>query len=105
MVDITIFSRLGIKAERAACQWLDPGNVYVVFLEKCPTNSTRYCPLDYQERVVDDMTLELLQRTCHLTSVPPLHSTANHCPNVSMTEFCSGSSLVSFEPSVTISQC
>ncbi|CAF0769901.1 unnamed protein product [Adineta ricciae] len=79
----------GIKAERMACQWLDPGNVYIVFLEKCPSNSTLYCPLDYQERVVDDMMLELLQRTCHLTSRPPLHSTANHCPNVSMAEFCS----------------
>ena len=105
MIGITVFPRLGIKAGRIACQWLDPGNVYIVFLEKCPSNSTLYCPLDYQERVVDEMTLELLQRTCHLTSRAPLHSTANHCPNVSMAEFCSSRLFVSPRQIVTISQC
>ncbi|UJR22303.1 hypothetical protein I4U23_025361 [Adineta vaga] len=78
----------GIKEGRNACQWLDPGYSYVVFLEKCQSNMTLYCPFDYQERVVDEMTHELLQRTCHLTGIPPLHSTTNNCPNVSMPESC-----------------
>lgn len=46
--------------------------------------------MDFQERLVDDITLELLEKTCHLTSVSPLNAKINHCPNVSMTEFCSG---------------
>jgi hypothetical protein len=47
-----------------------------------------YCPLDFQERVVDNMTYELLEKTCGLTRIPPLHSASNTCPNVSITEFC-----------------
>ncbi|CAF1360086.1 unnamed protein product [Adineta steineri] len=78
----------GIKMNRSACQWLDPGKFYVVFLEKCESNMNVYCPLDFQERIVDDMTYELLEKTCHLTRIPSLHSTSNNCPNVSMTEFC-----------------
>ncbi len=79
---------LGIKAGRSACQWLDPGKLYVVFLENCGWNMSIYCPLDFQERMVDDMTYELLQKTCRLTRIPPLHSITDKCPNVSMTEFC-----------------
>jgi hypothetical protein len=79
---------LGIQSGRTACQWLDPGSIYVVFLEKCGSKKNLFCPLDFQERMVDDITHELLQKTCHLTSIPPLHATAAHCPNVSMVEFC-----------------
>jgi len=79
---------LGIKTGRSACQWLDPGKLYVVFLENCGSNMSIYCPLDFQERMVDDMTYELLQKTCRLTRIPPLHSISDKCPNVSMTEFC-----------------
>ncbi|CAF3422372.1 unnamed protein product, partial [Rotaria sp. Silwood2] len=53
----------GIKEGRIACQRLDPGKFYVVFLEKCATNMNIYCSLDFQERLVDDLTLELLKRT------------------------------------------
>lgn len=79
---------VGIKSGRTACQWLDPGRFYIVFLEKCGLNTTAYCTLDFQERLVDDMTYELLEKTCRLTRLPPLNSITNHCPNVSMTEFC-----------------
>jgi hypothetical protein len=79
---------LGIKADRTACQWLDPGKFYVVFLEKCQFNESIYCALDFQERLVDDITYELLERTCYLTRIPPLNSISDNCPNVSMTEFC-----------------
>ncbi len=82
------FFFLGIKTGRTACQWLDPGRFYVVFLEKFGLNQNTYCPLDFQERLVDDITYELLEKTCHLTRIPPIHSISNKCPNVSMTEFC-----------------
>lgn len=79
---------LGIKAGHTACQWLEPGNFYVVFLEKWGMDSNGYRPLDFQERMVDNMTYELLEKTCHLIRLPPLHSTTDNCPNVSMTEAC-----------------
>lgn len=84
---IARFSFQGIQTGRIACQWLDPGRFYVVFLEKCGMNTT-YCTLDFQERLVDDITYELLEKTCYLTRIPPLHSISNNCPNVSITEFC-----------------
>ncbi len=79
---------LGILENRTACQWLDPGKFYVVFLDNCQSNESIYCPMDLQERLVDDITYELLEKTCYLTRIPPLNSIANNCPNVSMTEFC-----------------
>ncbi len=87
---------LGIKTGRTACQWLDPGKFYVVFLEKCGSNGTTYCSLDFQERLVDDITYELLEKTCHLTRIPPLHSISDNCPNVSMAEFCSSKNFYFF---------
>ncbi|CAF4662518.1 unnamed protein product, partial [Rotaria sp. Silwood2] len=78
----------GIKEGRIACQRLDPGKFYVVFLEKCATNMNIYCSLDFQERLVDDLTLELLKRTCHLKRIPPLNSSSNKCPNVSIAKYC-----------------
>ena len=80
---------LGILENRTACQWLDPGKFYVVFLEKCSMNGSLYCPMDFQERLVDDITVELLEKTCNLMRIPPLNSIENKCPNVSMAEFCS----------------
>jgi hypothetical protein len=44
--------------------------------------------MDFQERLVDDITYELLEKTCYLTRIPPLNSIENTCPNVSMAEFC-----------------
>ncbi|CAM4797759.1 unnamed protein product [Rotaria magnacalcarata] len=78
----------GIKSDRIACQYLDPGNAYVVFLEKCGLNMNAYCPIDVQERLADDTTLELLEKTCRLKRNPPLDSLSNNCPSVSMPEFC-----------------
>lgn len=46
--------------------------------------------MDFQERLVDDIALELLEKTCHLTRLPPVNAKSSHCPNVSMAEFCSG---------------
>jgi len=80
---------LGILEGRTACQWLDPGKFYVVFLDHCASNESIYCPMDFQERLVDDITYELLEKTCYLTRIPPLNSISNNCPNVSMAEFCS----------------
>ncbi|CAF4686048.1 unnamed protein product, partial [Rotaria sp. Silwood2] len=77
-----------IKEGRIACQRLDPGKFYVVFLEKCATNMNIYCSLDFQERLVGDLTLELLERTCHLKRIPPLNSSSNKCPNVSIAKYC-----------------
>ncbi|CAF4881697.1 unnamed protein product, partial [Rotaria socialis] len=78
----------GIKSDRIACQYLDPEKFYVVFLERCGLNMSAYCPIDVQERLADDTTLELLKRTCRLKRDPPLYSSSNNCPNVSMPEFC-----------------
>ncbi|CAF0885993.1 unnamed protein product [Adineta steineri] len=78
----------GIKAGHMACQWLDPGQYYVVFLEKWGTNPNEYRPLDFQEHIGDNTTYELLTKTCHLTKNLPLHSTTNNCPNVSFSGFC-----------------
>jgi len=79
----------GIRMGHTACQWLDPGKFYVVFIEKWGLTDTDYRPLDYQELIVDDMTYELLAKTCHLSHIAPLHgSSTNKCPNVSLTEFC-----------------
>jgi len=78
----------GIKSGHTACQWLDPGHLYVVFLEQWRTNMNGYRPLDFQEQLVDNMTYELLAKTCHLTHISPLHSTTNKCPNVSMIQYC-----------------
>ncbi|CAF1365169.1 unnamed protein product [Rotaria sordida] len=80
--------KAGIKTGLIACQYLDPGKFYVVFLEKCTSNMNIYCPLDFQERIVDDLTLELLERTCHLKRISPLNSISNKCPNVSIDKFC-----------------
>jgi hypothetical protein len=71
-----------------ACQWLDPGHFYIVFLEKWGTNINSYRPLDFQESLMDNITYDLLAKTCHLTRIPPLHSTNNNCPNVSMINYC-----------------
>ena len=68
----------GIKTGHTACQWLDPGEIYVVFLEKWGMNINGYCPLDFQERLVDNITYELLEKTCHLTRIPPLHSISDN---------------------------
>jgi len=76
----------GIQANRTACQWLDPGRLYIVFLERC---GNVFCPMDYQERIVDEITSELLEKTCQLTYLSPRNSIVNNCPNVSLTEFCS----------------
>ena len=78
----------GIKAVHAACQWLELGQLYIVFLEKWGTNTNGYRPLDFQEHIVNNMTYELLEQTCHLKSIPPLNSFRNDCPNVSITKFC-----------------
>ncbi len=53
--------------------------------------------MDFQERLVDDITSELLEKTCHLTRIPPLNSISNNCPNVSITEFCPSMTLYSFK--------
>lgn len=78
----------GIKAGHTACQWLEPGQLYIVFLEKWGVNADGYRPLDFQERLVDPMTYELLEKTCHLKRQAPLHSTKNQCPNVSRADAC-----------------
>jgi len=78
----------GIKAGHLACQSLEPGYFYVVFLEKWGTNINSYRPIDFQERIVNNMTYELLEKTCHLTHIRPLHSTTNNCPIVSLTKYC-----------------
>ncbi|CAF0920955.1 unnamed protein product [Rotaria sordida] len=78
----------GIKFGHTACQWLEPGQRYIVFLEKWGININSYRPLDFQELIVDNMTYELLEKTCHLTRISPLHSTINKCPNVSISEYC-----------------
>jgi hypothetical protein len=79
----------GVKAGHTACQWLEPGRNYVVFLEKWGMNINGYRPLDFQELVADNITYELLEKTCHLIRIPPLYSTIDRCPqNVSMKEFC-----------------
>ncbi|CAF1444755.1 unnamed protein product [Rotaria sp. Silwood1] len=78
----------GIKQDRIACQRLDPGKFYIVFLEKCQLNKNIYCPVDFQERLVDDLTLELLERTCYLKRISPLNSNLNKCPNVSISKYC-----------------
>ncbi len=80
---------LGIKAGRTACQWLDPGHSYVVFLEKWGTNVNGYRTLDFQEHIGNNMTYELLAKTCRLTRILPLHAIGNKCPqNISMVEYC-----------------
>ncbi|CAF2432696.1 unnamed protein product [Rotaria sp. Silwood2] len=78
----------GIKMGHTACQWLEPGEHFIVFLEKWGTNINSYRPLDFQEVIVDNMTYELLEKTCHLTRIAPLYSTINNCPNVSISEYC-----------------
>jgi len=78
----------GIKTGHTACQWLDPGKSYVVFLEKWGMANNAYRPIDFQELVADDMTFELLQKTCHLARRAPLNTSSYKCPNVSMIEFC-----------------
>jgi hypothetical protein len=87
-LEIDVMFVEGVKSGHIACQWLDPGHLYVVFLEKWGTNVNSYRPVDFQERLVDNMTYELLAKTCHLTHISPLHSTTNNCPNVSMTQYC-----------------
>ena len=47
-----------------------------------------YCALDFPERVVDEMTYDLLEKTCHLSPVLPRSSTSDQCPNVSLAEYC-----------------
>ena len=71
-----------------ACHSLEPGAFYIVFLEKWGMASNGYRPLDYQERLVENMTYELLEKTCHLMRLPPLHASRDNCPNVSMNEYC-----------------
>ncbi|CAF0903059.1 unnamed protein product [Rotaria sp. Silwood1] len=78
----------GIKVGHTACQWLEPGERYIVFVEKWGTSMNSYRPLDFQEVMVDNMTYELLEKTCHLTRISPLHSKINKCPNVSISEYC-----------------
>jgi hypothetical protein len=51
-------------------------------------NANGYRPLDFQERFLDNLTYELLAKTCHLTRTPPLHSITNNCPNVSWHKYC-----------------
>ncbi|UJR26806.1 hypothetical protein I4U23_008119 [Adineta vaga] len=78
----------GIKSGHTACQWLDRGYLYVVFLEKWGIHANGYRPLDFQERLVDDITNELLAKTCGLTKTPPLYSATDRCPEVSNRTFC-----------------
>lgn len=56
--------------------------------------------MDFQERLVDDITMELLEKTCSLTNRSPLKAMTNHCPNVSMAEFCSSMFQISFSNSI-----
>lgn len=83
-----IFVSQGIKSGHTACQWLDPGHFYVIFLEKWGTTVNSYRPLDFPELLMDNKTEDLLAKTCHLSRIPPLHSSINHCPNVSMLKHC-----------------
>lgn len=78
----------GIKSGHTACQWLDPGHIYVIFLEKWGTNVNTYRPIDFPELFMDNKTEDLLAKTCHLSRMQPLHSSINHCPNVSMIKYC-----------------
>jgi len=78
----------GIKMGRSACQYLEAGTEYVVFLEKWKDG---YRPTDFQElTVADNMTIDLLQKTCQLTRMPPTgqDSVGVKCPAVSMRSFC-----------------
>ena len=56
--------------------------------------------MDFQERLVDDITMELLEKTCSLTNRLPLKAMTNQCPNVSMAEFCSSMFQISFPKSI-----
>ncbi|CAF0733338.1 unnamed protein product [Adineta ricciae] len=78
----------GIKSGHTACQWLDPGYLYVVFLEKWGVHANGYRPLDFQERLVDDVTTDELQKTCGLMKIPPLYSATDRCPQVSNSTYC-----------------
>lgn len=84
-IDIT---EVGIKSGHMACQWLDPGFVYVVFLETWGNEKNTYRPVDFQELVVDDNTKELLAKTCRLTRRQALNSLHDNCPNVSASGYC-----------------
>ena len=79
---------IGIKSGHTACQWLDPGYLYVVFLEKWGVHANGYRPLDFQERLVDDVTTDELQKTCGLKRIPPLYSATDRCPQVSNSTYC-----------------
>lgn len=81
-------TQAGIKAGHMACHSLEPGAFYIVFLEKWGMSSNGYRPLDYHERLVDNMTYELLEKTCHLMRLSPLHASRDNCPNVSLNEYC-----------------
>ncbi|CAF4440054.1 unnamed protein product, partial [Rotaria magnacalcarata] len=78
----------GIKVDHTACQSLEQGSYYIVFLEKWGTNTNSYRPVDFHEVMFDNMTNELLEKTCHLTRISPLNSTINVCPNVATHEYC-----------------
>jgi hypothetical protein len=71
-----------------ACQWLDTGHLYTVFLERWGMNMNSYRPVDFQESLMDNVTYDLLAKTCHLKRIQPLNSMNNNCPNVSMMKYC-----------------
>jgi len=77
----------GIKMNSTACQYLQAGQEYVVFLEKW---KDAYRPTDFQELTVsDNITVDLLQKTCQLARLPPIgQNSIGNCPNVSVPPYC-----------------
>ncbi|CAF0852036.1 unnamed protein product [Didymodactylos carnosus] len=83
MISITDAGQL---RDRTSCQSLQAGKQYIVFLEKY---FEIYRPTDYQELEYDNMTIDLLQKTCGLIQLDPVHHFPNkNCPNVSVNSYC-----------------